>query len=867
MMPAARLVFFIFIVGFFLVCSLQDPAGARSSVWRFHMKQRVRFDNQIDHRTDGSPATRKNDYVILGTVHDSISSRPVTGLLVKVFDGDCRSGRLLGKARTTKVGRFKIEFARNTPTVKASFCVFNEKGLSISSTETPQTLRAGANIHIDINAARLKSHSGDTTLPWDSQTIVKRLASRLSNRELIEVLGFLRSRQVPFSRLNAAQKALAQILKPHGLSDDCGERPLSFLELLLKERNDEYSSLCVFPPLTPVRYFYTDHVVVTYTTTPLYPLEVVRDPNPPTVDAPYDSPDGRIGIVRADKNLLHPLNTDVPPTYVQQVGLLAEYAWHRYVDELGFRDPRIGDSRVKITICFSMYTGATTPGADYIEIAPRNSFFQNLATVPHELFHRVQYQYNNTSDHSGLYGVMREGGARFMEDSLNDKFNRYVFQSQDIFSNPSASLVDPGTGENTSIDFAAALLWKYLAEQHSFHVASSDEPNIGTDVYRELLQTMATPPGGSAPRYEPAALRIALRRMPRPGNFDEFEYNPAHTIVVSNETTWGNYLLANYLHGSTAAPGDRRFNYIEDNDPVLWQEQPFVSSLATVRASITPEDDVTIGTADSVSRIVMGQPAYAARYYRITPSAAAPPRSLRISLNAFGGMNDPLIQVLSFGAGGVLTDISKSDQPSYTKTINMTGLSSVVVIVASRMNAGDYTATLEEVEGGPDPMITRWNSATRTEYEVNQRDYPWTQSSPDLIVDNNNDNQPDAALVPGINNSLKIRLHNRGNAQAAGVTVRLQYQAEDGQFNPGLWESVRNASNEEQTITGATLAASGSSGDSNWFTVNWAPPATKSSSKLCVKAMIQVGNDLNADNNTSIGCFIKAGSPPTTAHK
>jgi hypothetical protein len=337
---------------------------------------------------------------------------------------------------------------------------------------------------------------------------------------------------------------------------------------------------------------------------------------------------------------------------------------------------------------------------------------------------------------------MREGGARFIEDSLVDRFNRYVFESQKIFENPSASLVNPKADENTTIAYAAALLWKYLAEQHSLNVTSSHEPNIGIDVYRQLLKTMATPLGGSTPPYEPAALRTACKLMPRPGNFDEFEYlDRAHTELFSNETSWGNFLLANYLHGSTAAPlGDGRFNYKEDIDPVLWEEQPYVSRLATVRALIRPADDVTIGTAESILRLGGGQPAYAARYYRITPSTSAPPRSLRISLNAFGGMSDPLIQILSFGPGGVLTDISKFDQPSYTKTINLSGLSSVIVIVASRMNAGDYTATFEEVEGGADPMITRWNSVARTEYEVNPRDYSWTRSSPDLIIDNN-DNQ------------------------------------------------------------------------------------------------------------------------------
>jgi hypothetical protein len=223
-------------------------------------------------------------------------------------------------------------------------------------------------------------------------------------------------------------------------------------------------------------------------------------------------------------------------------------------------------------------------------------------------------------------------------------------------------------------------------------------------------------------------------------------------------------------------------------------------------------------------------------------------------------MTDPLFQRLSFGSDGVLTDISKSDQPSYTKTIYMSGLSSVVVIVASRMNAGDYTIRFDEVAGGADPMITRWNSAMRTEYEANPVDHPWTQSSPDLIIDNNNDLQPDAGIVPNVNNSLKIRLHNRGNAQAVGVTVQLGYQADAPQLGHNPWQPILNASGEEQTVSNVVLAASGS----NWFTVNWAPAST-SSSKLCIKATIRSPNDLNADNNSSIGCFVQAGSPHTTA--
>jgi hypothetical protein len=170
----------------------------------------------------------------------------------------------------------------------------------------------------------------------------------------------------------------------------------------------------------------------------------------------------------------------------------------------------------------------------------------------------------------------------------------------------------------------------------------------------------------------------------------------------------------------------------------------------------------------------------------------------------------------------------------------MNGISSVVVIVASRMNAGDYTVNFDEVPGGSDVMITRWNSALLTEYELNPRD--WTRTSPDLMVD--------SAVIPGINNKLKVRIHNRGNMNTRGVSIILDYQPAIPRLRTDLWLPLQNAANAPQSITDISLTP----GQSNQFEVDWAPTTT-STTGWCVKATVNASGDLNTDNKISMACF------------
>ena len=85
--------------------------------------------------------------------------------------------------------------------------------------------------------------------------------------------------------------------------------------------------------------FFTPNIVVKYTTDATLPGGATN-PNKlptasatlPTADSTYSMPNGTtIGTVRKNLADLDPANTEVAPTYIQKVGLLAEYALSHYI--------------------------------------------------------------------------------------------------------------------------------------------------------------------------------------------------------------------------------------------------------------------------------------------------------------------------------------------------------------------------------------------------------------------------------------------------------------------------------------------------------------------------------------------------------
>jgi hypothetical protein len=288
-----------------------------------------------------------------------------------------------------------------------------------------------------------------------------------------------------------------------------------------------------------------------------------------------------IGMIRSNLVDLNPANTEVAPIYIQKVGLLAEYALSHYINPpFSYLDPRGGLSRLEFRI-LGLPTGVAgyaVPSDFHMELNTSNSDAQNLGTVPHELFHLVQFRYNASGMvTNGIRECALEGGARLLEESINETPNRYVESAAEgdlsssgvprkgIFNFPEETLLD--VAGSSLLRYAAGILWKYMAEQHSTHTGGVDEPAIGVDAYRRILERM-TP---TADGFTIAAIRNGRSQLPWYGTFDQFGYyDVAATELSSHETTWGNFLGANYLHRfqMPSSPGfDRRFDYREDEDP------------------------------------------------------------------------------------------------------------------------------------------------------------------------------------------------------------------------------------------------------------------------------------------------------------
>ncbi len=815
----------------------------------------------------------KKEYRVAGAIVDAVRGRPVSKVVVKAYDKDFFRDQPLGEATTDKVGRYEIQFSGDDftgPLIRLErypdifLEIVDSNGNVIHSTESSVVVNAGRDTRIDVavSISRKPEEPGAVVIGGERVNLI--YAAQLSASELVEAYRYWRRRTSKMNRPELVQRAFPGLPRTKDFNDECGEGYGDAIRQLLEERgattllaNTDADDL---PAGADVAWFYTNNIAVKYTTDGDYPSDKVNS-TVPAADDPFALTDGTpLGTLRANLADLHADNTEVAPTYVQKVGLLAEYALASFINPpFSLRDPRDGAARMEYRILDQGgFFGGTRGSWSHVEVAPDNADSQNTFTVPHELFHQAQYRYNDTTTRSGIYGILREGGARFATESINDQPNRYIDSGKKILNEPWQSLAssdDPATPgvEKNPIRYAAGLFWKYIAEQHSSVTA---EPMLGVDTYRKVLEATATvkadDPGVG---YLTTALRDARKQMPWYGRWDQFRYyDAASTELDSHETTWGNYLAANYLHSTANPIPDSRFEYLEDEAPVPFSA--FTTKLADYQARVEVGDDIVIGQADSFTRNRANHLPWAARYYRISPTAGSPPRMLRINVTAAAGMTDPLIQILRLGAGDALLDICRSDQATYSKTINMEGLSSVVVIVASRENGGSFTLDLDEIASDTDVQVTRWNSAVGTEYEVNPRGWSWAWVSPDVMVDNDDDGLADTEVYFGQNNRLKVRLRNRGNAAANNIGIEFFYQKATPYLSAAAWIPVQDSAGVVQTITGETLDAASGANDEKWFAVDWAPVNDGTDhGHWCVKAVVTVPGDPNLDNKIVLSNF------------
>lgn len=840
--------------------------------------------------------SEKFDYSISGIVRDYESGTPLGNLKVRAYDKDFFRDQLLGNGLTDQNGRYEITFSREDftgPIIKLErhpdifILVFDSDDKLLYSSESTIIVDAARHTTLDIGLKYQGYPAIDKATYLFGIAVNLPEVAKLSAEQIIMAYKLMRNPGLKGKDIDKIKKAFPGLfLTQTNTAPECGNGIYEMFRYLMKERNaeadfddadaDPYSG-------ATVKQFFTANIVVKYTTDATLPgggsnpnMLPASSATLPGADSNYNMPNGTlIGVVRANLADLNPANTEVAPTYIQKVGLLAEYSLSRYINTpFSYLDPRGGLSRLEFRI---LGLGAGVAGyavsSDFhMELNTSNSDSQNLGTVPHELFHLVQYRYNAGSGPvNGIRGSVMEGGARLLEESVNETPNRYVESAADgdlstapvprkgLFNFPEETLLDI-SGSQSLLRYAAGLLWKYIAEHHSNLTGSSNEPAIGVDAYRKIIERMTT----AVDNFTVSAVRNGRAQLPWYGTFDQFSYYDAGgTELNSHETTWGNFLISNYFHrlwNPTSTGFDARFDYMEDDDP-----PGNVSSLNTYSPAVSAGNSLTLSQGSALTRNVTGHKPFAAVYYDIIPSSSSAPRMLRVNFSASGGMNNPLIQIVRIGTGNTLIDIHRSDKSSYLKTINMSGLSRVLVIVASKENGGNFSLQFDEVPAASDIMITRWNSRVGTEYEVDPRGWSWTWISPDIMVDTNDDLLDDTSVFFGQNNKLKIRIRNRGNADANNIQVDFWYQKATPFLTSAGWIPVQNLAGVTQQLTGLSLTH----GSEQWFSVDWCPVDDGTHhGHWCVKTRVTCPTDPNIDNKMAFRNFanVVVGTPDTDFH-
>jgi hypothetical protein len=537
------------------------------------------------------------------------------------------------------------------------------------------------------------------------------------------------------------------------------------------------------------------------------------------------------------------------PDYIEKLCFWLENALAVYTNPpFSLRNPAAG-GKIPVNVA------GTSPGfaGGGTMTIGRNLNDDLLAAVPtHELMHLIQELYEGAGTSGSWNNGMVEGGAVFGEDVVFDTHNRYIVQAT-----TAGTLWSPNTSLNaSSARCYLALFLKYISEQQSSRINPGDEPSIGVETYRALLERF------DADGYTDGAFETAVGALPWYQSFFNFGYlDPARLDETSSETLLGNFWAACYFK-DLGTPvmidgvAERRFDFMEDEENATWDTIFTGANTVTTlgAAALTSTNTLNAGGNITLSSGTGGSVSpFAARFYKVNVAGGVD--TLRVDFTAGAAFTRPIVQILLIEPGNVVRDILRSDRTSWSRTIanarGGTSLDHILIIVAGTDTGGAFTLTTQTVAAAPDVMVTRWHHRGGRHYEIDSFGWAWTWASPDIWVDTNNDGVADDEVFFNTNNKLFIRLRNQGHADAAGISVQFWYQDASPGLSDAAWLPVRNAAGITQSLSGLALAA----GATSQWSVDWSPAPSGASQHFCVRAVINAPGDPNTDNKRCLNNF------------
>lgn len=811
----------------------------------------------------------KKHYEIKGIIRRRTDRHGVKGLTVEAYEADLFFDDKLGSTITDTQGVFQIiyderdfrELFEKSPDLYLE--IHNRQGELIYSTKSRVRFNARREEHflIELTDEQLGKAPAERDkiggIPVDRNTF-----SKVKINDFLALARAFRGEKIDdqkfalFKQLNPFLVAPLKPTKDYETTH-CLNPHIRFIQAALKRLEtpkymlDILDSVLFGIPLEASIYE-TNNFSISYTS--YSGPEDDWDPTSGTVLA-KDSPVEEVRLFDDTQELIGTTQEGIEvPNYIQKLAIWLEYAFNRYTQQYSLLDPRVGGAKIQVTVEYIV--GASGFGGNGIIHIDNDLDDSGLAsTSVHELFHCVQTKYLR-SPPPELFAkwnpFMGEGTTRCVEDTINDALNRWMDDANWFFKMGHVNISLP------ELNYSGSLFWKYMCEQHSTQVTPAHEPAIGIDVLRKACEMAETL--DAADINVPITLRYNYR-TPFYGSFRDFLYAPFnYTELSTNETTFGNWIAANYLQCLRDPESDRRFTFMEASE-----KQPDGSGLhcpfPKSRDTFPQDSPVTIEAHTN---------SWAAHYHVF--NIVDDVRNVRIDFARHSEFDAPLVQIFLITQNNKLQDLVRFDN-NFTKTVNTIGLRSVVVAVAARDVEGNYTLRAESTDPVSDVMITRWNSERGKEHESDPTGWSWHWVSPDVWVDNDDDGEGNNEAhfewknPLGGSNHLYVRLRNKGTARAENVSVRFYYQDASTGLTDSTWLPVIES--EDGTIsqlTGLTLEP----GEEMIQFVNWWLPRPSGSDEeiskhFCIKAIVESPNDINIDNKMALSNFCVIEAPPDSA--
>lgn len=802
------------------------------------------------------PKSKAQDWVVYGRITYSDTGRPAVGVHVTAMDADFLFDDKLGETTTDEDGRFNISYDvtkfrdlfERAPDIY--LLVFDEKRVLVTDTRPSVVRNAGPaqEIHVQV-----PGRGQDTvTVVVGGTPVDRRVFATLEPEEFLKLAETV-VRGPGKDSDDARLAALSPELDPKRLAAELCFTPLvRFLRdtVRVKQWPREVSLrleeiLIGFNADAGYATHSCPNFDITYQTS--------GGDQPPTADTggniTMPGTGAVVGTTAAGNGV---------PDYIEKLCFWLDNALAIYTNPpFSLQNPAAG-GKIPVNVTG---TSAGSAGGGAMTIG-RNLNDDLLAAVPtHELMHLIQELYEGAGTAGSWNNGMVEGGAVLGEDVVFDTHNRYIVQATS-----SGTLASPATALNaSSARYYLALLLKYISEQQSSRINPADEPSIGVETYRALLERF------DVDGYTDEAFETAVGGLPWYQSFFRFGYlDPGRLDETSSETLLGNFWAACYLK-DLGTPvmidgvAERRFDFMEDEENATWDTiftgadtvATLGSAVLTSTSTLNAGGNITLssGAGGSVSP-------FAARFYKVNVAGAVD--TLRVDFTAGAAFTRPIVQILLIEPGNVVRDILRSDRATWSRTIanarGGTSLDHILIIVAGTDTGGTYTLTTQTVAAAPDVMVTRWHHRAGRHFEIDSFGWAWTWASPDIWVDTNMDGVADDEVFFNTNNKLFIRLRNQGHADAVGISVQFWYQDANGGLSDAAWQPVRNAAGVIQTLTGLTLPAQSVSpippaAGANAWCVDWAPAPSGTSKHFCVRAVVTVPGDPNTDNKRCLNNF------------